>query len=65
MAVITQTIQPGEQRNEVTEIQKALIILNATIDPGEIFTPDDRRNLWINHSSGDHRLTSALRLCAT
>ena len=39
MAVITQTIQPGEQRNEVTEIQKALIILNATIDPGEIFTP--------------------------
>jgi hypothetical protein len=39
MAVITQAIQPGEQRAEVTEIQKALISLNASIDAGEIFTP--------------------------
>jgi peptidoglycan hydrolase-like protein with peptidoglycan-binding domain len=39
MAVITQTIQPGERRNEVTEIQKAFIILNASIDASKIFTP--------------------------
>ena len=39
MAVITQTIQPGERRNEVTEIQKALISLGANIAPAEIFTP--------------------------
>lgn len=38
MAVITQTIQPGERRNEVTEMQKALISLGATITPGELFT---------------------------
>jgi len=38
MAVITQTIQPNERRNEVTEIQKALISLGATIAPGERFT---------------------------
>ena len=38
MAVITQTIQPGERRNEVTEMQKALISLGAHIAPGELFT---------------------------
>ena len=38
MAVITQTIQPGERRNEVTEMQKALISLGANIAPGELFT---------------------------
>ena len=38
MAVITQTIQPGERRNEVTEIQKALISLGANIDSAELFT---------------------------
>ena len=38
MAVITQTIQPGEQRTEVTEIQKALISLGANIDGAELFT---------------------------
>jgi hypothetical protein len=38
MAVITQTIQPGEQRNEVTEMQKALISLGTHIDSGELFT---------------------------
>jgi peptidoglycan hydrolase-like protein with peptidoglycan-binding domain len=38
MAVITQTIQLGEQRNEVTEMQKALISLGANIAPGELFT---------------------------
>jgi hypothetical protein len=35
MAVITQTIQPGERRNEVTEIQKALISLGAYIAVGD------------------------------
>ncbi len=39
MAVITATIQPGERRNEVTEIQKALISLNTSIEGGEMFTP--------------------------
>lgn len=39
MAVITQTIQPGERRSEVTEIQKGLISLNASIEADEIFTP--------------------------
>jgi hypothetical protein len=38
MAVITATIQPGERRNEVTEIQKALISLGAKIASGELFT---------------------------
>jgi hypothetical protein len=38
MAVITRTIEPGEQRNEVTEIQKALISLGANIASGELFT---------------------------
>ena len=38
MAVITRTIQSGEQRNEVTEIQKALISLGASINSGELFT---------------------------
>lgn len=38
MAVIAQTIQPNEQRNEVTEIQKALISLGANIATGELFT---------------------------
>ena len=38
MAVITQTIQPGERRNEVTEIQKGLISLGFTIAPAELFT---------------------------
>jgi len=38
MAVITRTIQSGERRNEVTEIQKALISLGASIDSGELFT---------------------------
>ncbi|MDN5836010.1 MAG: peptidoglycan-binding protein [Nitrosospira sp.] len=38
MAVITQTIQPGEQRNEVTEMQKALMSLGATVAPSELFT---------------------------
>jgi peptidoglycan hydrolase-like protein with peptidoglycan-binding domain len=38
MAVITQTIQPGERRNEVTEMQKAFISLGANIDSGELFT---------------------------
>ena len=38
MAVITRTIQSGERRNEVTEIQKALISLDASIDIGEFFT---------------------------
>ena len=35
MAVITQTIQPDEQRNEVTEMQKALISLGANIGTTE------------------------------
>jgi peptidoglycan hydrolase-like protein with peptidoglycan-binding domain len=38
MAVITQTIQPGEKSAEVTEIQKAFISLGAIIAPGELFT---------------------------
>lgn len=38
MAVITQTIQPGERRNEVTEIQKALISLGIHIASDEVFT---------------------------
>jgi hypothetical protein len=38
MAVITITIQPGERRNEVTEIQKGLISLGATIASAELFT---------------------------
>jgi peptidoglycan hydrolase-like protein with peptidoglycan-binding domain len=38
MAVITQTIQPGERRNEVTEMQKALISLGANIAHGELAT---------------------------
>ena len=38
MAVITQAIQPGERRDEVTEIQKALISLSANIASGELFT---------------------------
>jgi peptidoglycan hydrolase-like protein with peptidoglycan-binding domain len=38
MAVITTTIQPGERRNEVTEMQKALISLGANIGSGELFT---------------------------
>jgi hypothetical protein len=39
MAVITRTIQAGERRNEVTEIQKVFISLGATIDGPELFTP--------------------------
>jgi peptidoglycan hydrolase-like protein with peptidoglycan-binding domain len=35
MAVITQTIQAGEQNNAVTEVQHALISLGATIAPDE------------------------------
>jgi peptidoglycan hydrolase-like protein with peptidoglycan-binding domain len=38
MAVITGTIQPGERRNEVTEIQKALISLGYNIAPDELAT---------------------------
>jgi hypothetical protein len=40
MAVITQTIQAGERRNEVTEIQKALISLGlaGNIVSAELFT---------------------------
>ena len=38
MAVITRTIQSGERRNEVTEIQKALIRLGANIASAELFT---------------------------
>jgi hypothetical protein len=38
MAVITRTIQAGERRNEVTEMQKALISLGANIASGELFT---------------------------
>jgi peptidoglycan hydrolase-like protein with peptidoglycan-binding domain len=38
MVVITQTIQPGERRGEVTEIQKALIGLGASIASDELFT---------------------------
>jgi hypothetical protein len=38
MAVITQTIQPGEQSNLVTEIQKALISLGDKIASSELFT---------------------------
>lgn len=37
MAVITKTIQQGEESSEVTEIQKALISLGANITPGELF----------------------------
>ena len=35
MAVITQTIQAGEQNNAVTEVQQALISLGATIATAE------------------------------
>jgi peptidoglycan hydrolase-like protein with peptidoglycan-binding domain len=38
MPVIIQTIQPGERRNEVTEIQKAFISLGANIATNELFT---------------------------
>jgi peptidoglycan hydrolase-like protein with peptidoglycan-binding domain len=38
MAVITRTIQGGERLNEVTEIQKALISLGASIASNELST---------------------------
>ena len=38
MALITTTIQQGEQSPEVTEIQKALISLGANIATAELFT---------------------------
>jgi hypothetical protein len=38
MAVITNLIRAGDQTNEVTEVQKALLSLGANIDSGELFT---------------------------
>lgn len=38
MAVITKSIPPGETSNEVTEMQKALLILGANIESAELFT---------------------------
>ena len=38
MAVITKTIQPGERSVEVTDMQKALILLGANIAGAELFT---------------------------
>ncbi len=60
MAVITRTIQPGERRNEVTEMQKALISLGANIDSAELFTattPEPTGN-----TNGDNGLSRSLRV---
>jgi hypothetical protein len=64
MAVITQTIQPGERRNEVTEIQKAFISLGATIDGPELFTPTTAGTLGPKTQAAITALKSPLRLWA-
>ena len=65
MAVITQTIQAGEQNNAVTEVQQALISLGATIATAEQATATAAGIFGPSHTSGGHRSTCPLWLSAT